>query len=108
MKVQLLHLDDELIEEDYDDIQDKKFSKTSQKGWLGISDKYWIASINSTRKKRNLKLHLIIKINLELNFITTDPQELKENSIIEDKLQVIVAAKRVEVIDGYAESLKNR
>ena len=27
-------LDDELIEEDYDDIQDQKFSKISQKGWL--------------------------------------------------------------------------
>ena len=26
-------LDDELIEEDYDDIQEKKFSRTSQKGW---------------------------------------------------------------------------
>ena len=31
-------LDEELIEEDYDDIQEEKFSKTSQKGWLGISD----------------------------------------------------------------------
>ena len=34
MKVQLQLLDDELIEEDYDDIQEKKFSRTSQKGWL--------------------------------------------------------------------------
>ena len=33
-------LDDELIEEDYDDIQEKKFSRTAQKGWLGIGDKY--------------------------------------------------------------------
>ena len=38
-------LDDELIEEDYDDIQETKFSKTAQKGWLGISDKFWISSI---------------------------------------------------------------
>ena len=36
-------LDDELIEEDYDDIQEKKFTKTAQKGWLGIGDKYWIS-----------------------------------------------------------------
>ena len=28
-------LDDELIEEDYDDIQDKKFTKVAQKGWRG-------------------------------------------------------------------------
>ena len=38
-------LDDELIEEDYDDIQEKKFAKTAQKGWLGIGDKYWITSL---------------------------------------------------------------
>ena len=31
----LATLDDELIEEDYDDIQEEKFSRTSQKGWLG-------------------------------------------------------------------------
>ena len=28
-------LDDELIEEDYDDIQEKKFTKIANKGWLG-------------------------------------------------------------------------
>ena len=33
-------LDDQLIEEDYDDIQDEKFSKNASKGWLGIGDKY--------------------------------------------------------------------
>ena len=44
-------LDDELIEEDYDDIQEKKFSKTSQKGWLGISDKFWITSLIPPRGK---------------------------------------------------------
>ena len=31
-------LDDELIEEDYDDIREEKFSKNASKGWLGISD----------------------------------------------------------------------
>ena len=31
--------------------------------------------------------------------------ELNENSLIEETLQIIVAAKRVDVIDGYAESL---
>ena len=44
-------LDEELIEEDYDDIQEKKFSQTAQKGWLGISDKFWISSIIPPRGK---------------------------------------------------------
>ena len=35
-----LYLNDELIEEDYDDIQEKKFTRTAQEGFVGISDKY--------------------------------------------------------------------
>ncbi len=98
-------LDDELIEEDYEDIQDKKFSKTAQKGWLGISDKYFIASIVPPKDKE-FKTTFDYKNKFRINFITTDPQELNQNSFIEDKFQTIVGAKRVRAIDGYAESLK--
>ena len=98
-------LDDELIEEDYDDIQEKKFSKTSQKGWLGISDKFWITSLIPPRGKE-FKTTFDYKKKFRANFITTDPIELKENGTIEEELQVIVAAKRVDIIDGYAETLK--
>ena len=99
------YLDDELIEEDYDDIQDKKFSKTAQKGWLGISDKYFVASIIPPNNKE-FKTTFDYKNKFRINFITTDPQELSQNSFIENKFQAIVGAKRVRVIDGYAESLK--
>ena len=44
-------LDGELFEEDYDDIEDKKFSKIANKGWFGIGDKYWISSIVPPRNK---------------------------------------------------------
>ena len=98
-------LDDELIEEDYDDIQEKKFSKTSQKGWLGISDKYYITSVIPDKDKE-FKTTFDYKKKFRINFITTNPIELNENSFIEDKIQIIVGAKRVEVIDGYAESLQ--
>ena len=98
-------LDDELIEEDYEDIQDKKFSKTAQKGWLGISDKYFIASIVPP-KNAEFKTTFDYKNKFRINFITTDPKELNQKSFIEEKFQVIVGAKRVRAIDGYAESLK--
>jgi YidC/Oxa1 family membrane protein insertase len=101
----LATLDDELIEEDYDDIQEQKFSKTSQKGWLGISDKFWITSLIPPNDKE-FKTTFDYKNKFRANFVTTEPIELRKNSSIEDKMQVIVAAKRVEVIDGYAESLK--
>ena len=97
-------LDDELIEEDYDDIQEEKFSRTSQKGWLGISDKFWITSLIPPNGKE-FKTTFDYKDKFRANFVTTDPLELKENSSIKDEMQIIVAAKRVDVIDGYAKTL---
>ena len=98
-------LDDELIEEDYDDIQEKKFTRIAQKGWLGIGDKYWITSLIPPRNKE-FKTTFDYKNKFRANFISTEPQLLNEKSFIEEKIQIIVAAKRVDVIDGYAESLK--
>ena len=98
-------LDDELIEEDYDDIQDKKFSKIAKKGWLGISDKYYLTSIIPV-KNEEFKTTFDYKKKFRINFITTNPQELSENSSIENEIKVIVGAKRVEVVDGYAKSLE--
>ena len=98
-------LDDELIEEDYDDIQEKKFTQTAQKGWLGIGDKYWITSLIPPKDKE-FKTTFDYKNKFRANFVSTEPLELRKNSTIEDQMQVIVAAKRVEVIDGYAKSLK--
>ena len=97
-------LDDELIEEDYDDIQEKKFSRVAKKGWLGISDKYWITSLIPPKDKE-FKTTFDYKNKFRANFIATEPLALNENSFVEEELQVIVAAKRVDVIDGYAESL---
>jgi len=98
-------LDGELIEEDYDDIQEKKFTKISQKGWLGIGDKYWITSLIPPRNKE-FKTTFDYKNKFRANFISTEPQLLDKKSSIEEVIQIIVAAKRVDVIDGYAESLK--
>ena len=100
----LATLDDELIEEDYDDIQEEKFSRTSQKGWLGISDKFWITSLIPPSGKE-FKTTFDYKDKFRANFVAIEPLELKGNSSIEDKMQIIVAAKRVDVIDGYADSL---
>jgi YidC/Oxa1 family membrane protein insertase len=100
----LATLDDELIEEDYDDIQEEKFSRTSQKGWLGISDKFWITSLIPPSGKE-FKTTFDYKDKFRANFVATEPLVLNGNSSIEDKMQIIVAAKRVDVIDGYAETL---
>ena len=97
-------LDDKLIEEDYDDIQEKKFTKVAQKGWLGISDKFWITSLIPSKDKE-FKTTFDYKDKFRANFVSTNPLELKANSSIEDEVKIIIAAKRVDVIDGYSESL---
>ncbi len=101
----LATLDEELIEEDYDDIQEEKFTRTSQKGWIAISDKFWLTSLVPPKGKE-FKTTFDYKNKFRANFVTTEPLELRSNSTIEDKMDVIVAAKRVDIIDRYAESLK--
>ena len=97
-------LDGELFEEDYDDIEEKKFSKNANKGWFGIGDKYWISSIVPPRNKE-FKVTFDYKDKFRANYIATQPIELSGNSSIEDEMQIIIAAKRVDVVDGYAEQL---
>ena len=97
--------DDQLIEEDYDDIQDKKFSQTAQSGWLGIGDKFWITSIIPPRNKE-FKTTFDYKNKFRANYISTKGLEVSANESIEEEIQIIIAAKRVNVIDGYAEDLK--
>jgi len=101
----IANLDDELIEEDYDDIQDEKFTKTAQKGWFGIGDKFWITSIVPPKGKE-FKTTFDYKNKFRANFISTEGIEVNANSSTEDEIQIIVAAKRVNVIDGYAKNLK--
>ena len=97
-------LNEELIEEDYDDIQEKKFTQIAQKGWLGISDKYFVTSLIPPRNKE-FKTTFDYKNKFRANFIATVPLTLDKKSSIEEEVQIIVAAKRVDVIDGYAETL---
>ena len=98
-------LDDELIEEDYDDIQEKKFTRIAQEGFVGISDKYWITSI-IPQKGKEFKTTFDYKNKFRANYISTQGTEVGPNSSIEEKIQIIAAAKRVNIIDGYAENLK--
>ena len=100
----LATLDGELIEEDYDDIKEKKFSRNASKGWFGIGDKYWISSIIPPENK-GFKTTFDYKNKFRANYISAEGTEVGPNETIEDKIQIIIAAKRVETIDGYAESL---
>ena len=93
--------DEELKEEDYDDIEEKKFTTNSSSGWLGITDKYWITAI-VPEKNKNFKSEFIHDKNYRANFIQTEPIQSSPNQTISSKIRVFTAAKEVGVIDLYA------
>ena len=95
--------DDQLVEEDYDDIEEKKYSVNADTGWLGITDKYWIASLIPENGK-SFRSDFDYKNKFRANFIETDATEIGANEIKTNSIRAIVAAKEVNVIDGYAET----
>ena len=96
--------DDNLIEEDYDDIQEKKYSVTANSGWLGITDKYWITSL-IPQEGNQFKADFDYKNKFRANFIETNGKEALPSSTISNEIKIIIAAKEVDVVDGYAEEL---
>jgi len=95
--------DEELKEEDYKDIEEKKFTANSSSGWLGITDKYWITAI-VPEKNKNFKSEFIHDKNYRANFIQTEPIQSLPNQTISSEIRVFTAAKEVAVIDGYAKN----
>ena len=96
--------DDQLVEEDYDDIEEKKFSINADKGWLGITDKYWITSL-IPQENRKFRTDFDFKNKFRANFIETSATEIGANETKSNEIKIIIAAKEVDIIDGYAENL---
>ncbi len=96
--------DDNLIEKDYDDIEEKKYSTKANSGWLGITDKYWITSL-IPQEGQQFKADFDYKKKFRANFIETNGKEALPSSTISNEIKIIIAAKEVDVVDGYAEKL---
>ena len=95
-------LNDQLVEKDYDDIEEKEFSQKAETGWLGITDKYWITTL-IPEKNKEFRADFNFKNKFRANFIETKPLELESKGTVSSNVRVIVAAKEVDVIDNYAE-----
>ena len=96
--------DDQLIEEDYDDIEEKKYSVNAEAGWVGITDKYWITSLIPEEEKK-FRAEFDYKNKFKANFIETNATKVGANETKSNNIKIIIAAKEVDIIDGYAESL---
>ena len=95
--------DQELKEEDYTDIEEKKYTGNFSSGWLGITDKYWITAI-VPEKNKNFKSEFIYDKNYRANFILTEPIRSTPNQSVSNEVRIFTAAKEVTAIDGYAEN----
>ncbi len=96
---------DELKEENFDDVEDKKFTINSTKGWLGITDKYWLTAI-VPEKGSSFKAEFTAKNEkYRANYIIKEAKILNPGNTVTNKINTFVAAKEVSVIDNYAEQL---
>ena len=93
--------DEELKEDDYDDIEEKKITREASKGWLGITDKYWLAAV-VPQQGESFKSTFLYKESFKANYILNSPTVIKPSSSNSNKVRLFVAAKEVETIDAYA------
>ncbi len=96
--------DDQLVEKDYDDVIDKKYSINAEKGFLGITDKYWLTSL-IPEKNKNFRADFEYSEKFKISFIETEALEAEPNKQISNKVDIVIAAKEVDVIDEYNEKL---
>ena len=97
--------DEELKEDDYDDIEDKKINREADNGWFGITDKYWLTAIVPP-KNENFKSSFLYKNGFKANYILNNPIIVEASSKNKNEIKIFAAAKEVETIDNYAADYK--
>ena len=97
-------VDESLNEENYDDVQDKKKSYTGSKGWIGITDKYWLTAV-VPEKGKNFNAEFVYDKAFKANYIITDPTVINVNQTGSNISSLFIGAKEVSIVDGYAENL---
>ena len=98
-------LDEELKEDDYDDIEEKKIVREANEGWIGITDKYWMtALVPETGEK--FKSTFLYQDAYKANFLLNNPKIIEPSSKINNEIKIFIAAKEVRTIDAYAANEK--
>ena len=93
--------DEELKEDDYDDIKEKKIVREASEGWLGITDKFWVMALVPP-KGENFKSTFLYNESFKANYILNNPTTINPSSSGSNELKLFIAAKEVETIDNYA------
>ena len=95
-------LDEELKEDDYDDVQEKKIVREAEKGWIGITDKYWMTAL-IPKEGEKFKSTFLYQDAFKANFLLNNPKIIEPSAKANNEIKIFVAAKEVQTIDAYAE-----
>jgi YidC/Oxa1 family membrane protein insertase len=98
-------LDEELKEDGYKDIEEKKITREAAKGWIGITDKYWMTAL-VPESGENFKSTFLYQDGYKANFLLNNPKIIDPSSKSKTEIKVFIAAKEVQTIDAYAENEK--
>ena len=82
----------DLVEKDYDDIQDKSFTINADAGFLGITDKFWITSI-IPQENSKFRANFDFKNKFLTNFIETEATEIGANETKSNEIKILETRK---------------
>ena len=105
--------DETLNEEDYDDLRDAgadgiKITPETAGGWVGITDKYWLAALLPTQAKNyNFGFQSLAgnADRYQVDFIDPNGLLLAAGGAITSESRLFAGAKKVALLDYYAEQL---
>ena len=97
--------DGELEEIDYKDVEEKKFTKEANSGYLVIGDKYWMTSILPPQD-RKFRVDIDYKKKYRASYIDLSGYEAGPNSSVSHNINSLIGAKEIELIDQYTDELK--
>ncbi|MDG2320051.1 MAG: membrane protein insertase YidC [Rhodospirillaceae bacterium] len=102
--------DETLKEVDYDDlIENSLETVTSSGGWIGFTDKYWLAALAHEQDKgvEAAFRHSVSggRDRFQTDFRTDKPLTVAPRETAGAKTYLFAGAKQVELLDGYTESL---
>tara|TARA_B110000879_G_scaffold118684_1_gene157674 strand:- start:293 stop:1972 length:1680 start_codon:yes stop_codon:yes gene_type:complete len=100
-------LKDRVKELDYDDLEDEKISEESQTGWIGITDKYWLAALIPDQKSKFTGTFESFPSGRDIKFQTSylGPQiTVAANNQETYSSQFYAGAKEVPILDKHEEN----
>ena len=98
--------DDTLTEVDYDDLEEAPVRLQAEAGWLGITDKYWLAAIVPDQDQAfdtNFKMGVQDGVNIYQADYLGPPAQTQPGGISEISARLFVGAKELSLLDRYAD-----